>query len=234
MEKFELATKTRMKLVKVTARKELHGDSRVQAISLRVRWETTNDMLALLHPNLLDRMYYRAPSLEAQEEIDGVPQTKPNLRVPGLNTDKPENKYVGWKTVIDYGMGGDSDITLNTCTLDKFEVDCKEGGTSYIEWSIASNSSITKEMVGDLCDLEGGEIEALVLAPEVSDTPVIDGTKGHPGAAAQRAAEENGQQRLDAPSEGGDGEAPDDDVDGEGDDDTATAEFIKRNTTPAA
>ena len=82
MKAFELHAGTRLKLTKVTPRKELHGDERVQAISLRVRQETTNDVLVKLHPNLQDMLFWRTPELEAQQSAPGIDPVKPFLRVP--------------------------------------------------------------------------------------------------------------------------------------------------------
>lgn len=221
---FELPTKRRLTLVKANPRKEHHGDSLVQAITLRVRLETTNEELNRVAPGLQDVLCHRGPALEHQSEAEGIPPTKPNLRVPQIvQPIKIEKKHTGYRMEIDYGLGeeGGSNHILSVCTIDKFEFECKEGGTAYIEWSIGSNKDITPKMVGDLCALEGNEIEASLTAPTVSDGPAIDGSKGHPGIDTAKKLEEQGQQRLD-----GDDQAPAD-----GGNTDATQEFIKRNTS---
>lgn len=198
MKAFELTAGTRLKLVKTTPRKEIHGDEHVQAISLRLRWETTNESLAKLHPNLKDMLFYRSAPTEAQEQLPELPEITPNLRVPTVTLPlKIDISFTGYTLEIEHGIDDSSALELYDCGMDKFAVDAKEGGTAIIEWSLSSNSNVTPELVGALCGLEGEEITiAALTAPEVKADP-IDGTVGHPGLAAQRAAEAAGQQRLD-------------------------------------
>lgn len=202
MKAFELPAGTRLKLLKTTPRKEIHGDELVQAISLKLRWETTNDSLTKLHANLKDMLFYRAAPEEAQAKIDGVPEITPNLRCPAVSLPlKVEGSFTGYTLTIEHGIDDDSALELYECTQDKFSADAKEGGTAIIDWSLSSNNEVTPEMVGALCALEGTEITLIQLkAPEVKPDPVIDGTVGHPGLAAMRA-EAAGQARLDIDGE---------------------------------
>lgn len=89
MKTFAIPTNARLNLIKSTPRKEHHGDDLVQAISLRLRWETTNEYLALLHPNLKDMLFYRTEAVDAQALIAGVPDITPNLRVPSVTLPLP-------------------------------------------------------------------------------------------------------------------------------------------------
>lgn len=202
MKAFELAAGTRLKITKVTPRKEHHGDDLVQAISLRLRWETTNDSLTKLHANLKDMLFYRAAPEEAQAKIDGVPEITPNLRCPAVGLPlKVEGSFTGYTLTIEHGIDEDSALELYECAQDKFTVDAKEGGTAIIDWSLSTNKEVTPELVGELCALEGTEISLVQLkAPEVKPDQVIDGSVGHPGLAAMRA-EEAGQARLDIDGE---------------------------------
>ena len=182
MKKFDLPPGARLKLTKATPRKEIHGEDRVQAISLRLRWETSNDNLNLLHPNLKDALFYRAAPTEAQEEIPDVPQIVPNLRVPTMGLPlKLDNSFSGYTMKIEHGIDDDSALELYMCALDKFTADAKEGGTAIIEWSLASNKEVTPELVGALCELEGDEIIATLTPPPVTTGPAIVGTKDLPG-----------------------------------------------------
>ena len=72
MKKFELPEGTYVVLSKSTPRKECHGDQHVQAISLRMSWTTTNDSLDKLHPQLKAMLYWKTPTEEAQERIEGL------------------------------------------------------------------------------------------------------------------------------------------------------------------
>ena len=190
MKTFALPAASRLKLTKTTPRKETHGDTLQQAISLRLRWETTNEHLGLLHPNLKDMLYWRPPALEAQQTADGIPETTPCLRVPTAGMPvKLDASFTGYTLKIDHGIDDSSALELYVCGLDKFAVDAKEGGTVLIDWSVASNKEITPELVGVLCSLEGNEVVATLTPPTVAAGDAIDGSveafkKDHPGARA--------------------------------------------------
>ena len=190
MKKFELPTGTWVTITKATPRKEHHGDDLVQAISLRLSWTTVNDNLHQLHPQLKDMLFWKQPSEEAQERIEGVPEITPNLRVPLVATPiKIDASFSGYTLTIDHGADETSALELYQCTMDKFTVDPQEGGSVTIGWSMSSNKSITPELVGALCGLEGEEIMLLGLVPpKLAQGDAIDGTQeaydaDHPGSA---------------------------------------------------
>lgn len=189
MKTFDLPAGARLKLLKTTPNKEHHGDQLVQAISLRLAWETTNENLALLHPQLKDMLFWRPPQMEAQQTVEGVPETTPFLRVPAVALPlKLDVSFTGYTLTIEHGIDDSSALELYVCTLQKFTVDAKEGGTTTIVWSLGSNKQITRELVGELCELEGSEIVATLTPPAIDSGDVIDGTTeafkaDHPGAA---------------------------------------------------
>lgn len=177
MKTFDLPAGARLKLLKTTPNKEHHGDQLVQAISLRLAWETTNENLALLHPQLKDMLFWRPPQMDAQQTVEGVPETTPFLRVPAVALPlKLDMSFTGYTLTIEHGIDDSSALELYVCTLQKFTVDAKEGGTTTIVWSLGSNKQITRELVGELCELEGSEIVATLTPPTIDTTDVIDGT----------------------------------------------------------
>ena len=190
MKTFALPATSALKLIKTTPHKEHHGDALVQAVSLRLRWETTNENLALLHPGLKDALYWRPPELEAQEELPDIPQATPCLRVATIGMPLAiGGEFSGYTMTIEHGINDDSDLELYVCNLTKFKVEAKEGGTVLIDWSMSSNKDITPELVGELCGMEGTEIVATLKPPAIADGPVIDGTteafeRDHPGGEA--------------------------------------------------
>lgn len=185
MKKFELPSGTWITITKATPRKEHHGDELVQAISLRLSWTTGNDALEKLHPNLKAMLFWKVPQEEAQERIEGVPEITPNLRVPSVATPlKIDADFSGYTLTIDHGADESSALELYQCTMDKFTVDPKEGGSCTIAWSMSSNKSVTPELVGALCGLEGEEVTLALVGPTSGDA--IDGTQAafeadHPG-----------------------------------------------------
>ena len=227
MKAFELPDFTSLKLIKPTPRKEHHGDALVQAITLRVLWETTNATLDKLHPGLLDMLYFSQAAESGQENVEGVPAVKPNLRCSWVKPPlKVDFEVTGYTVTIDYGTGGDANLELYGCTLDRFEIEPKEGGTVLISWNIASNEKVTPELVGILCGMEGDTITLMQKAPEVKkDAPVIDGSteafkKDYPDASAGGADATDlflQQQREQQGAAGGDaGEGDPDEFDGDG------------------
>lgn len=188
MKKFELAAGTFVSITKATPRKEHHGEDLVQAISLRMSWTTTNDSLDKLHPQLKAMLYWKTPTEEAQDRIDGIPDITPNLRVPTVATPLAIGaEFSGYQLTIDHGIDESTALQLYQCTMDKFKVDPKEGGSVTISWSMSSNKQVTPELVGALCGLEGEEVTVELVAPDVAQGDVIDGTTAafmadHPGA----------------------------------------------------
>lgn len=200
---FELEDITTLKLTSVNPRKEHHGDELVQAIDLNVRWETSNEALTMFDPWLRGALFYNAAADQGQGDLTCVPEVWPNLRMTKLVTPlKWDWEGVGYTMRIDHGLGGKSDLVLTGCKVKKFAITPKEGGTTFIDFQVQANVDVTKKLVGELCDLEGAEIAASLMAPNEVPGGVIDGTKGHPGAGAptdglaEGAAA--GQQPLDA------------------------------------
>lgn len=187
MKKFELPSSTYLLITKATPRKEHHGDDLVQAISLRLSWTTTNDSLDKLHPQLKTMLYWKTPSEEAQERLEGVPEITPNLRCPTVATPLAiDAAFTGYQLTIDHGIDESTALQLYQCSMDKFKVDPKEGGSVTISWSLSSNKQVTPELVGALCGLEGEEVTVELIAPDVP-LDAIDGTqeafdRDHPGA----------------------------------------------------
>lgn len=80
MNAFDLLDRTRPQILKVTPRKEIHGDDHVQAISLRLSWTTSNDALDKLHPQLRDMLFFDPPEVVAQLQIEGMPPKEAGRR----------------------------------------------------------------------------------------------------------------------------------------------------------
>jgi hypothetical protein len=214
MKTFDLPAGARLKLVKTTPRKEHHGKDLRQAVSLRLRWETNNADLLLLHPNLKDALFWLPPEAAGQEQLPDLPQVQPFLRVSSLVMPLKLNlAFTGYTLSIEYGIADTTDLELYVCDLSKFTVEGFEGGTVAVEWSLASNKEVTPELVGLLCGLEGSEIVATQTPPSIATGDAIDGTQAafdrdHPGVAAG-AEEEREPGDLFAEMHGG--ENPDDD-----------------------
>jgi hypothetical protein len=236
MKTFALPERSRLKITKVTPRKETHGKDLVQAISLRCEWwPTENSALNLLDDGLQDMLFWTPPEVAAQCQLDGIPAVKKHRRVPAAAMPiKVEASFTGYTMTIEHGIDESSALELYASTLDKFDAEAREGGSSVIRWSLASNKTITPELVGALCALEGTEVIATLTPPKPEAAP-IDGTneafeRDHPEAGDLFSAEHGGDGYLgeDHEEEAAqlDGEGPDeDDGDSEGGEADAEAEF---------
>lgn len=186
MKAFALPEQSRLKVIKATPRKETHGKELVQAISLRLEWcPVENSALDLVQQGLQDMIFWTPPKVAAQCTLDGVPPVKKHIRCPSVARPwKVDGSLSGYTLMIEHGIDDSTALELYSCGIDKFEVDAKEGGSAVIRWSLASNKQITRELIGALCGLEGTEVVATLTAPTTTEGEAIDGTKGHPGAAA--------------------------------------------------
>ena len=187
MTPFELQAGTRLKLTKTTPRKEEHGKDRVQAISLRLEWSPPeNGALNVIEPGLQDMIFWTPPEVAAQCALEGMPPVKKHLRCETLTQPlKFGGSLSGYTFTIEHGIDDSSALELYSCTLDKFEVEAKQGGSSTIRFSLASNKQITPELIGALCSLDGGSIVAQLTPPTAEQ--LIDGSteafkKDHPDA----------------------------------------------------
>lgn len=219
MKSFDLPALSRLKLLKATPRKETHGKQLVQAISLRLEWwPTENAAVNLLHDGLQDLLFYVPAEAAAQADLEGMPAVKKHRRVPTLGMPlKVEAAFTGYTLTIDHGIDDSTALELYACSLDKFDVDAKEGGSVVIRWSLASNKALTPQLVGLLCGLEGSELVATLTPP--TPEQVIDGTSeafkaDHPDAPDLFTGDGPGEF-----DEGGerdpDGEGSDPDVSGD-------------------
>lgn len=177
MKAFALPERSRLKIVKVTPRKETHGKDLVQAISLRIEWcPTENSALNLLHPGLQDMLFWTPPEVAAQCHLEGVEPVKKHLRVPTAAMPiKIDGSFTGYTFTVEHGIDDSSALELYDSTLDKFDADGEDGGSSSIRWSLASNKTMTPELVGALCALEGMHVIGSLVPPKPKAEP-IDGS----------------------------------------------------------
>lgn len=178
---FEILTPTDATLTSVTPRVEKHGDEEVFAITLGLRVTAANTMLDDLAPGLRDALY---KSVEDQELLPGVEPTTPVLRCKVVETVALKSCFEGWTIAIDHGIDESDPITIGGAKVDKFRITPSEGGSVGIAFRVGSNDIDATE-AGLLCSHLGHEISFTLRAPEIKKADaVIDGTVGHPGAAA--------------------------------------------------
>lgn len=171
----------------VTPRTEKHGDDDVFAVSLGFKITTANTILDRLNATLRTSLYMAVPD---QEQLPGIEPSTPLLRTRAIETLTLGASFDGWTLTIPHGIDEDDPIKLGSCKVDKFKVGPKEGGSVELFFRVGSND-INATEAGMLCAKLGQSVEIALTAPVLQTAPLIDGTVGHPGLAAQKKADEN-------------------------------------------
>lgn len=118
--------KERCKLAHLNLRSELHGEESSPAIDLKFEFDSANNLLAKLHPQLRET-YYRKDDNRELIESDHLPALKFPLLDP----------TIGWKlevprTLLRLHVDG-GDVVLGGGKTNNFKLTLKEGGT--VSWS---------------------------------------------------------------------------------------------------
>jgi hypothetical protein len=127
MSKIETFTlqKERCKLAHLNLRSELHGEEHANAIDLKFEFDSANNLLAKLHPDLR-ATYYRKDDNRELIETDHLPA----LRFPLLDP------TIGWKLEIPRTLlrlhTDSGDVVLGGGKTNNFKLTLKEGGT--VSW----------------------------------------------------------------------------------------------------
>ena len=166
---FEIETVKSVRLSNVNPRMEKHGPDSVPAVDMNFIFETTNDVLAYFDGFLLTALYTaRTEAQSDQGEFDGLEPVSqlPNLRFPKMAPIKWDWRGAGYTLELDYGLGGNRNIVLDTCEVCKFVIDCKEGGTVELKFQVQVTAGLTEQIIGKLSMLIGQEVGITLRAPQ--------------------------------------------------------------------
>lgn len=171
MAQFELEEPTACTVTNVNFRSELHGDEHIPAVDVAIKMTTSNDVLSMFDGSLKGMLYGRADKASRaaapQGELDGVEPISdmPKLRCTILEQPiRLAKEFVGYTLTIDRGLGGASNIVIDDCGVDKFKVDCKEGGSVELSFRVQS-AKVDEALSGKLAVLIGSEVSILLEAP---------------------------------------------------------------------
>jgi hypothetical protein len=168
---FTLPTFTTVLVKSVNIRAEVHGKEKVPAADIGFLLTCSNSVLSMFDAGLLVGLYKPTEGDDDQPDLDGVEplSERPLLRCPSIAMPIDLNReYVGRNVVIDYGLGGSSNIELTTCTVGAFKVDAKEGGTVEIHFRVQV-SSIDQAALGALGCLVKHEVQITLLSSPQAD-----------------------------------------------------------------
>lgn len=192
----EFHTSTAMKLHGLNVRTENHGDGLALAVDMKCSVEVPNTKLNEISPALLPMFYMAVETEEGEASLDQLPgmPSKTDSQLPLLRSHELAPaiplgvEYVGYQVTVDRGLGAKSNLVLSECKVNKLKISPKEGGTVLIEFRIQA-SMVSDEIVGKLSSYIKAEIHLAMSAPQ-KKLEAIDGTVGHPGAAAAEKKDE--------------------------------------------
>lgn len=133
------------------------------AFDLKVSCELSNTALNMFHDHLLDAFYKVDPEAAQQDMIDDMKHHKTLLKFLKLSTLAWGHEMVGCGVVIGWGIGGNSDVILDGCKVDKFKFDLKEGGTLGLTFRIIAHPA--EDEIGKLYSLLAQEITLSINPP---------------------------------------------------------------------
>lgn len=168
---FTLEKFTSVLLVSVNIRAEMHGQEPVPAVDMKFRLVGSNNLLGMFDTGLKSVLYKPVAGPDDEPELDGIdPSTDmPELRSASIEMPIGLNKeYLGRNLVLDYGLGGKSNIELAACDVNNFRVNCKEGGTVEIDFRVQA-SGVDEKALGKLGSLVKHDVKVTLLASSEAD-----------------------------------------------------------------
>lgn len=159
---FEIPVKQQVKLVKASTPMENHGKEFKLAVVLTVEAAISSKSLRQFAPDLCDSLYR-----EAEEDDDTDLVTEPTgptvLRFPKMSAFDWDWAGTGYTAIVDYGLGGDSDIELADAKVDSFTITPMEGGTATVKFNVIVHPEALD--VGRLCEMQKRNIDITLTAP---------------------------------------------------------------------
>jgi hypothetical protein len=133
------------------------------AFDLKITVEMHNKALNMLEAGLVDAFYAIDPENAQPDMIDATENNKTMLKFPKLAPLAFNHEMSDCTIVIDYGIGGDSNIVLEECKVNDFKLVLKEGGSVAITFRVISHP--TEEDIGKLYSLLKTDIKMNLEPP---------------------------------------------------------------------
>jgi len=147
-------------LLNVNGRHEMHGPDKVLAVDLKFRGDFDGDILAEFAPALRHAMYAKT---EGGDLADQGTDTPTKLRFPNLIAPlKFEDEIVGGRVELQYGL---QTIAFETANINKFEVECHDGGTVTVAFRVQARP--TEEQLARCFALLDTQVPVTITPPEV-------------------------------------------------------------------
>jgi len=152
-----------VKLANVNPRAELHGEDPKPAFDLKIEATCSSNVLLHFHSELRQHLFKKDENPDLVDQViegDGLTV----LRYPKMGAVKWEQEYAGYTAIVDYGLGGESDIVLNDCKVDHFKIEALNGGSVLITCRVIAHPDT--EDIGKLCEFIQRDIGLKLVPPE--------------------------------------------------------------------
>lgn len=188
---FQLEKPTKVTITNVNVRRELHGEEHVRAVDIAMTLEGENHLLDLIEPGLREHEYCNRAADASQEALPDVIIPLPNVRFPKLAERQQyggkKDRARGYRFMLDYGMGGASNLDFTDCVLASVWYERKEGGTVKIGCTIQYNGVELEgnDVYGRIAGLAtDGEAHVQIIAPPMLQLVKKGWRSGKPDAVA--------------------------------------------------
>ncbi len=142
----------------INIRDEKHGEENVLAVDIRFSGDFDGDILAEFGPALRACLYKKAEDGDLADQASTVPTA---MRFPKMIQPlKFADEIIGAAVTVVYGIG---DIVLETCNVNNFRVECKEGGTVRVTYRVQGNPS--GEQLAKLSQMLGLIVDVSIAPP---------------------------------------------------------------------
>jgi hypothetical protein len=209
---FQLEQVTQVSFTNANVRRELHGEEHVRAVDIAMSMKGENHLLDLIEPGLREHHFCNKAMTAGQETLPDVVIPLPNLRHPKLPTKfqyAKGEKWRGYRYVLDFGLGGDSNLDFSDCVLTGLWYELSEGGSCEIGWTIQYNGEELNDdgTYGRLAGLATmGEGHVQVIAPPVLQ--LVKSKSYRSGKPDTPQGSDDGEGDLLADGEEGDEDTP--------------------------
>ncbi len=208
---FELPTVTKVAFTNANVRRELHGEEHVRAVDISMTITGENTLLDLIEPGLREHHFCNRALTAGQEVLPEVVIPLPNLRFASLPEKLPYakgQKWRGYRFILDFGLGGDSNLDFTDCVITGMWYELREGGSVTLGWTVQYNGEeltddATYGRIAGLATVGEGHVQ-LLAPPKLTLVKGKGYRSGRPDTPQAAEGDDGGDLLEDA--EGGQGE----------------------------
>jgi hypothetical protein len=162
----------RVKLANVNLRAEKHGDDTRAAVDLKIEATCPSTVLVAFHPELRQHLFKKDENPDLVDQVvegDGLTV----LRYARLGALKWDWEGAGYKALIDYGLGGESNIELDDVKIDHFVIEPQNGGSVAVSFRVIAHPD--PDDIGKLSEFIQRDIDLTLTPPEAKNVHELFG-----------------------------------------------------------